>query len=498
MCQNIDQTTKIGVCACSVSNGCPGAGTVCDATSGTNFGFCAGGACQYNGLVPENAPGTSSPQWELAASCTNDAQCASGQSCTDGQCTCNGNSDCSGVGGTCSNGLCTGQTATICMPMGWGGRFWGRTGCSTQNGAFQCQTGQCGQGSSAVLECTNVQKGISGTATGVTLFEGTFDSNGTDFWDVSLVNGYNVPMMVGACGSDKLTCTFAGLTVSANSVGCVSDLNSTCPLLLQIQGKNNCINDSDCGSGDSCGHDNLCSKTPSTVTCIDPGDLCKGFGLYANNPLIPAPTCLQCSNSVDPSIPSNGTYSDLYNCLGDLASLSCNNAAYVCFSDKDCPYNGQTCQSNICVPVNPLNSVALCSQDGTAFSCSSTVNKVDCYECDNITISGQPTELCLPKQPSATEAGCCGPYNPNWRTAGAAANGTINATDVSACKSGSETYTSVFKAACPTAYSFQFDDPTSSYQCSDPGHEVNYLVTFCASKPPPRLKEGSRLQKRHW
>src|SRR5262249_5400879 len=150
-------------------------GTVCDAKSGTSFGFCAGGACQYNGLVPQPA---AAPQWELAAACSSNTQCASGRTCqksagaTTGQCTCASNTDCGAVGGTCTNGLCTGQSATLCMPQGWGGRIWGRTGCSTVSGGFQCQTGQCGQAATGALQCTNLAQGLSLTATGVTLFEG--------------------------------------------------------------------------------------------------------------------------------------------------------------------------------------------------------------------------------------------------------------------------------------------------------------------------------------
>jgi hypothetical protein len=428
MCQS-------NVCACKAGLACPGAGTVCDAKSGTSFGFCAGGACQYNGLVPQPA---SAPQWQLAA----------------------------------------GQSATLCMPQGWGGRIWGRTGCSTVNGAFQCQTGQCGQAASGVLQCTNLSQGVSQTATGVTLFEGTWDSNATDFWDVSLVNGYNLPMTASACGSSSSTsisCLFAGQKTGASqNVGCVSDLNASCPALLTVQGQCNCVSNSDCPSGQTCGANNLCSGGSATcpVTCIDPGDLCQSFGLFANNPVIPAPSCLQCNQAV-PGDPNSNTYSDFYNCLGSLATISCNNAAWVCFSDKDCPVAGQTCQSNVCTPVSTtFNSFATCTNSGGTFSCNPNVNQVAQYSCQ----SQNGTQLCLPSPPSSTASGCCGPFSSSWNTATKAANGT----SATSCQPGTTPYTTAFKAACPTAYSYQFDDPSSSYQCFDtPGNEVNYLVTFC-------------------
>ncbi|CAI0400465.1 unnamed protein product [Linum tenue] len=41
-------------------------------------------------------------------------------------------------------------------------------------------------------------------------------------------------------------------------------------------------------------------------------------------------------------------------------------------------------------------------------------------------------------------------------------------------------YSRIFKAACPRAYSYAYDDPTSISTCTG----GNYLVTFC----PPRRR----------
>lgn len=482
MCQDVCQGEKgakvctglcqDSVCACKPSNGCPGAGTICDASG--SFGTCAGGACQYNGLVPAN------DNWELAATCSADTQCASGQTCQSGECTCQTDTDCAQVGGACLNGTC-GQTTTFCMPKGWGGRMWGRTGCTRNGTQLTCQTGQCGQGSSAALQCTDLAKGINLTATGVTFFEGTWDSNGTDYWDISLVNGYNVGMAIDACGpgTAKASCILAGETVDPKNIGCTSDLLSSCPPLLSIQGAANCITDSDCPKGGTCGADNLCTGSPTrTVTCIDPGDFCKSFGLFANNPVISPPACLMCNSVIDSTVNPTVTYDDIYNCLGPLSTLSCNNAAYVCFSDDDCPYSGQACTDNICTPPNALNGLAKCTGSEGSFSCDSKVNDVAQYEC----VSHQGTELCLPKPPTAQTQGCCGPSNPLWMSAGQAAAGTAAS---GACNPGTDSYAAAFKAACPNAYSYQYDDPSSSYQCSDAnGGEVNYFVEFCPAPAP--------------
>ncbi|KAI7728235.1 hypothetical protein M8C21_012280, partial [Ambrosia artemisiifolia] len=39
-------------------------------------------------------------------------------------------------------------------------------------------------------------------------------------------------------------------------------------------------------------------------------------------------------------------------------------------------------------------------------------------------------------------------------------------------------YSKKFKEACPTSYSYAYDDPTSIFTCS----EADYTITFCGSK----------------
>jgi Thaumatin family len=81
-----------------------------------------------------------------------------------------------------------GQSVTFNVPTSWGGRIWGRTGCSFNSaGAGRCQTGDCGD----VFQCAG-----SG-ATPATLAEMTLNSfDGLDFYDVSLVDGSNLPMYI--------------------------------------------------------------------------------------------------------------------------------------------------------------------------------------------------------------------------------------------------------------------------------------------------------------
>ncbi|CAA3029265.1 Hypothetical predicted protein [Olea europaea subsp. europaea] len=112
-----------------------------------------------------------------------------------------------------------GEARTIDAPSAWGGRLWGRTLCSEDStGKFSCITGDCGSGK---MECVG-----GGATPPATLAEFTLDgSGGMDFYDVSLVDGYNVPMLVIPQGGSGANCT---------STGCVVDLNGVCPSELRV------------------------------------------------------------------------------------------------------------------------------------------------------------------------------------------------------------------------------------------------------------------------
>lgn len=111
-----------------------------------------------------------------------------------------------------------GETKTLNAPASWGGRMWARTLCSQDStGKFTCVTGDCG----GKLECSG-----SGAAPPATLAEFKLDGyGGQDFYDVSLVDGYNLPLLVVPQGGDGPNCT---------STGCVVDLNAACPSELKV------------------------------------------------------------------------------------------------------------------------------------------------------------------------------------------------------------------------------------------------------------------------
>ncbi|KAL3527220.1 hypothetical protein ACH5RR_011876 [Cinchona calisaya] len=116
-----------------------------------------------------------------------------------------------------------GTSRSFQAPTGWSGRFWGRTGCNFDgSGHGRCSTGDCGSGK---MECDG-----AGANPPATLAEFTLGSGSQDFYDVSLVDGYNLPMMVEPSGGSG----------SCASTGCTEDLNLKCPNELRIEGGGAC------------------------------------------------------------------------------------------------------------------------------------------------------------------------------------------------------------------------------------------------------------------
>ncbi|GMN48702.1 hypothetical protein TIFTF001_017867 [Ficus carica] len=115
--------------------------------------------------------------------------------------------------------LRSGESRSFHVPRAWSGRFWARTHCGRDSaGKFTCLTGDCGSGR---VECEG-----SGAKPPASLAEFTLNgADGLDFYDVSLVDGYNLPMLIvprrgtrGGCGA----------------TGCLVDLNGACPAALRV------------------------------------------------------------------------------------------------------------------------------------------------------------------------------------------------------------------------------------------------------------------------
>ena len=115
-----------------------------------------------------------------------------------------------------------GRSVTISTPNNLNTRFWGRTGCVfNSHGVGRCQTGDCG----GLFQC----KGW-GTIP-ATLAEVNFDAwDNLDFYDVSMVDGSNLPMYINVSGGSA--------TKKVSSDGCIPagcTKAVQCPKVLDVK-----------------------------------------------------------------------------------------------------------------------------------------------------------------------------------------------------------------------------------------------------------------------
>ena len=114
-----------------------------------------------------------------------------------------------------------GHRVTITVPDRWNGRFWGRTGCVFRHGIGHCQTGDC----AGRFRCAG------DGAIPATLAEYDLDAwDGLDFYDVSMVDGANLPMYI------NVTSGKAGRRVSPEGcvpAGCTRPV--ICPAPLRVR-----------------------------------------------------------------------------------------------------------------------------------------------------------------------------------------------------------------------------------------------------------------------
>ncbi|PNY07507.1 thaumatin-like protein [Trifolium pratense] len=116
--------------------------------------------------------------------------------------------------------LPSGEELVLRVPNHWAGRIWGRQGCyfNETTGKGSCQTGDC----NGQLKC----KGIGGVPP-ATLIEMTFGTSQSSlhFYDVSLVDGFNLPMSMKPIGG----------SVGCGIASCQTDLNGCCPSSLALK-----------------------------------------------------------------------------------------------------------------------------------------------------------------------------------------------------------------------------------------------------------------------
>ncbi|XP_059462661.1 thaumatin-like protein 1 [Corylus avellana] len=110
-------------------------------------------------------------------------------------------------------------STSLNVPTPWNGRFWARTRCSIDgSGKFTCATTDCG---SSQVSCNG-----NGAAPPTSLVEITITPSGRqDFYDINLVNGFNLPVSVAPQGGSG----------SCTAPSCAANVNAACPTELQVK-----------------------------------------------------------------------------------------------------------------------------------------------------------------------------------------------------------------------------------------------------------------------
>ncbi|CAM0947217.1 unnamed protein product [Alopecurus aequalis] len=120
--------------------------------------------------------------------------------------------------------LASGATSALAVPSPWSGNFWARTGCATDaaTGRFSCATADCGSGEVA---CDGHGPSPPVTLAEITLADRSSSSgSGLDFYDVSLVDGFNVPLSIAPSNGGG----------GCRSAACAGDVNTVCPTDLRV------------------------------------------------------------------------------------------------------------------------------------------------------------------------------------------------------------------------------------------------------------------------
>ncbi len=300
----------------------------------------------------------------------------------------------------------------------WSGNVYASTGCDRDG--EHCETALCPVsrgGESFVEPCPN---GV-GPVGPVTLAEFTLGFTSRDFYDISIIDGINIP-------------------VSMAPTTRVRDADD--PYFCQEAGA---VDDSETG-------------------------------------------LLGCSWSLDPTVPGFGDQSKLLTTVLAGSDLDCSDG---------CP-QGEVCGRQLDIGTEDVSEVCgrqiawwtaneLCGhtsqQFGAPLDCAQAVPgqgiQGNLYLCD-----GENENSCY--QRTQADPTCCG--CPEWKVDGRAvpvAPGFKCFDSNQAWTSLAEPWSQILKDTCPTAYTFPYDDATSTFTCetAEPSirrpNSMDYTITFC-------------------
>lgn len=400
--------------------------------------------------------------------------------------------------------------AQVASAVWWSGGVFARTGCNPDG--TQCTGGDC-----LAQPNSNCPAGKGG-GNPATIAEFTLQRTATDYYDVTIINGVNIAEQM------------APIPTATQSPGSVAPdywcktPGGTCNWNLgQYISKVPVLPTPTITPTPAAPFPSLSDMEPESASGSDAPVSSTGYSTVDYTYLL-AKSVMQCSTQKTPSgCPEGFTCSGAPGaCIKECASdsdcpnLHCiaggNAKSYCqCNSESDCP-GDQLCGTQFIPGVGPNQTyLQMCGNFGGWWTvddfCGNANDVVGPFNCSNpipngssgttnlnnlLLCTGANAASCYNTSP--TNQNCCGcataPSNPLvslWPQ-----NVTMQ------CQSNNPTWASVaqpllanLKQACPTAYTYPYDDATSTFQCqgADPVNMLGYKITFAdlvaPTKPQP-------------
>lgn len=345
---------------------------------------------------------------------------------------------------TAQMNLAAGATSNVCFPAAqsgkniqWSGNVFARTGCDS-NGQ-NCKTGECGNAANQPCP-TGTGGGPTATLAEFTLSNQSVSTSGPDYYDVSMINGINVGLMMAPKSG-----TFTADSSNPYSCGTPGNSSAVSPLSACSWTINATVSSVDQTTL-------LRNVSPTTIT-----GTCPGGGAPNSLGYCPCTLDSECSSqSLVCGLATNAVAGEQY--------------ARVCGTGI-----GWWTVDEVCTSSNGTSPTIT-----TAMNCSPTNN--DLYSC-----SGTQAQSCYTNGAAATCCGCGTSASADglWPTVlspdfGGSDNGCYNNNPT--WVSISQPWLVFLKQACPTAYTYPYDDATSTFTCSGTSSLApDYNITFVST-----------------